>query len=446
MKRHLAYFIICVFLFSSWNGKAQSWDSLGTGLKSTFASALMEYNNHLFAAGHTVYGPSNHNGIYGISSWDGAHWTNPAPGLDSSIEYGAMANYNGILYLTTIEYHSGGHSTRLASFNGTLWDTAWAHVQGYIYCMEVINGKLCIGGQFTKVNGVLANNIAYWDGSVWSGFGSGTDSTVFALADYNNNLVAAGRFYHAGGTSLLKIAQWDGFQWSGIGSGVITQSGLSLIRLAVYNNNLYTAGSISSAGGIKTGNLACWNGSVWTSVGIDSNQFITSLLPYQGRLYVGGHYLGFALHLWGDLISWDGNNWSIPGTGIPSSGPGAPGGIYALGTYKGNLIATGAIDTAGGIPVLDIAQWGTPSAVYENVSIPGIQIFPNPSQSLFHFEVEKEEHFNIEILNTYGESILIQKQVRGSIDINLSDHPKGLYFYRILNPDKILASGKLILN
>ena len=49
---------------------------------------------------------------------------------------------------------------------------------GTVYAMTTYNGLLIIGGRFSVVGDIFANNIASWDGSSWDSLGSGMNSWV----------------------------------------------------------------------------------------------------------------------------------------------------------------------------------------------------------------------------------------------------------------------------
>ena len=48
-----------------------------------------------------------------------------------------------------------------------------------------------IGGSFTSISGVPANNVAMWDGKSWHALGQGTDGVVEALLVYGGKLLLA---------------------------------------------------------------------------------------------------------------------------------------------------------------------------------------------------------------------------------------------------------------
>src|SRR5438876_486897 len=72
---------------------------------------------------------------------------------------------------------------------------------GPVYATVVDDlGNLYIGGNFTIVGEVLANNIAKWNGTNWSALSFGVNGAVSALAVSGSDLYAGGRFTTAGGS------------------------------------------------------------------------------------------------------------------------------------------------------------------------------------------------------------------------------------------------------
>jgi hypothetical protein len=60
---------------------------------------------------------------------------------------------------------------------------------------------LYVGGDFTTIGNISANNVAKWDGSSWSALGSGVNGNVRALTILNGEIYAGGTFTTAGGVS-----------------------------------------------------------------------------------------------------------------------------------------------------------------------------------------------------------------------------------------------------
>jgi hypothetical protein len=77
-----------------------------------------------------------------------------------------------------------------------------------------------------------------------------------------------------------------------------------------------------------------------------------------------------------------------------------------------------------------------------------IFIYPNPSKNKLKLELNNSERkiFTFSIYSSDG--ILIKKfDIDGeekSIDLDISDFPKGIYFYTLSHKNKILTSNKLV--
>lgn len=86
------------------------------------------------------------------------------------------------------------------------------------------SGNLYIGGEFTIVGDVFANNIAKWNGSSWSALGSGMDGSVQALAVSGSDLYAGGDFLTVGGKVSGYIAR----------ASLVTLPALSVLRAGTH--------------------------------------------------------------------------------------------------------------------------------------------------------------------------------------------------------------------
>lgn len=78
--------------------------------------------------------------------------------------------------------------------------------------------------------------------------------------------------------------------------------------------------------------------------------------------------------------------------------------------------------------------------------IPEISVFPNPSAGTFTIRLDTEVSYSsvISIMDIYGKTILRETISKNSLDIDLYNHPKGVYFVAI-NTDDYKVVKKLIL-
>ncbi len=77
-----------------------------------------------------------------------------------------------------------------------------------------------------------------------------------------------------------------------------------------------------------------------------------------------------------------------------------------------------------------------------------LQVFPNPSNSIFTFSMKNEElkMKNIEVYNVLGKKVKSEELRAKSEEIDMSNQPNGVYFYRVLNDDgTLIGEGKIIV-
>ena len=75
-----------------------------------------------------------------------------------------------------------------------------------------------------------------------------------------------------------------------------------------------------------------------------------------------------------------------------------------------------------------------------------VKVFPNPSTGIFSVVLQSNPSKpEIEIYNMLGEKIYHRYFYSDKTEINLSQQPKGMYFYKVLSEGKFISSGKLIV-
>jgi hypothetical protein len=76
-----------------------------------------------------------------------------------------------------------------------------------------------------------------------------------------------------------------------------------------------------------------------------------------------------------------------------------------------------------------------------------ISLFPNPSSGIFHLQINNGNFpkSEIEIYDVLGNIIFQSEILNSETEINLSGNAKGIYFYRVMNENGILGTGKIMV-
>ena len=136
----------------------------------------------------------------------------------------------------------------------------------------------------------------------------------------------------------------------------------------------------------------------------------------------------------------------------------AASGLYHSLFLKNNhtFWASGA-NNAGQLGDGTIINRNSPVQVLDNCSVTGVSeirsdlhtlVYPNPCNGLFTMQIGETQHKidNIEICNLIGEIVYSEKSKGSNILIDLSNKSKGLYFYKILSNNQVIATGKIVVN
>ncbi len=243
-----------------WNGT--TWSALGVGLYNGASGLEKDNNGNIYVSGSFTRLMGGNVGDYNrVAMWNGSSWnripngsTANKNGFNSgctSIKYNSSNNniyfggsftgfYNNSTTLTSCNYTSCNY---IASYDGTnLY--AMGNPGGVVYTIEILDGIVYIGGNFTK--GVLK-----WNGtsSSWVTVGNGLNSIVTDLKWNNNKLYAAGSFNYLGdGTSAAKyIAVFDGTEWNMVDNtlGGLT-TGQQANAIGITSNSIYVGGTFNT--------------------------------------------------------------------------------------------------------------------------------------------------------------------------------------------------------
>ncbi len=372
-----------------------TYTNIGSNLGATSIRTIIKYNDTIYAGGVCI-------GKY-LVKWNGTDWDTAGIGANGAV--GALYVYNGEIYAGGVFTTIGGISANgLAKFDGTAWSNVGNFPSNYNYGIgEIIeyNGELYIGGSFGDTAGNVMN-IARWDGSQWNsvggGFHGGFDE-VACFEIFNNELYIGGLFTIADGNVGDRMAKWDGTTLSGVGGGMSIGQ---VHDLAVYNNALYAGGTFQEAGGVFASRIAKWDGTDWCGLGDTLNNVVLTLGLYNDELYMGGGFWLIGSDTVRYLAKWVGGNY---------------------------------VDTCG----------NTTGIIENSVPFP-VSVFPNPANetAIFHFPALTGKG-TVGIYDAMGREIFNEQINATQFNVDVSDQPPGLYFYKLEQGGEFLATGKLII-
>jgi hypothetical protein len=82
----------------------------------------------------------------------------------------------------------------------------------------------------------------------------------------------------------------------------------------------------------------------------------------------------------------------------------------------------------------------------EEISVPLFTIAPNPSPGgIFSISGLENHAMILEVYSVLGDKIASLKTVSYKQELDLSTQPKGMYFYRVTSENKLIGSGKLVI-
>jgi trimeric autotransporter adhesin len=244
---------------------------------------------------------------------------------------------------------------------------------GFIVSMAVDgNGNIYVGGNFTLVSDVYANNIAKWNGTSWSALSSGSsngvNSFVTAIAVSGTDVYVGGFFTLLGDgtTSANYIAKWSTSTntWSTLTSGESNGVNSYVWTIAVSGSNVYVGGYFNQLGdGSTSANyIAKWNGTEWSTLpGGESNgvgDVVQAIAVNGSDVYVGGAFtlLGDGTTSANYIAKWNGTEWStLPG----GESNGVSDAVYAIAVSGSDVYVGGTFTMLGDgtTPANYIARW-----------------------------------------------------------------------------------------
>ena len=149
---------------------------------------------------------------------------------------------NQLIFTGSFTEIGGITAQNIATYDGQNWSSLGSGIEGKVRAIEVYKDELYVAGEVDVAGGLEVNMIAKWNGSVWSDVGGGaTNNTWWSngirdLNVYDNQLIVVGDFDKVGGVEANDVAAWNGSQWTGMS---LEHPSSFVNCIEVYNNELY---------------------------------------------------------------------------------------------------------------------------------------------------------------------------------------------------------------
>ena len=334
----------------------------------------------------------------------------------------------------------------------------------------IINGPFCMSFTSSTVGyagGVDAIYKTIDGGSTWTPVAiahPGSSAAVFSVYFYNASVGYACLFDYVNNITYMVHTTDAGATWTAVAGGVTASIG-SANMVCSDANTCYAIGfngghglykttdggatwnlinaltgddchgisflspgvliAAASGGGVKT---SADDGATWTTV---YNNTYTSQIR---SLQVINSNTVVAAGGGGVVITLDGGaTWS------QMAGPSSMGTSNLRSVYFPNNTTGYTVGDSG-----VVYKYSGLLAVNENNADVTAEVYPNPTNGIVNVICSKEIS-SIEVMNVLGQKVFETSVNTTSATLNLSNQVKGIYFYRMKSKDKILKTGKLII-
>ena len=429
-----------------WNGGVDHGPNAGVKIM-----AVNPFDNKLYLGGDFDLCGGVGGYTLGIASWNGTLWNHVGQqfgsyyGVQNWVSYSGIAVYNNDIYASDPPmFNAGGIAVNgLARLNVTtdqFSDPNSAQITGGMGVDHVFSAN---GVLYASTGASQPTSYFYrWNGSAWTNMApvsGGLNSEVMAVAYYNGDLFVGGSFTSIGGVAANNIAKWSSSSgWSAVGSGAENY----VTALTVYNGDLYVTGGFTSAGGlVNTVGIAKYHTTA-TPIGLIS--FTASPNPDKSVT------LNWATSQETDNDhfeierSADGNDFTTAGI-LTGEGTVRDGKEYQFVDEK-SLSGTSyyrlkQVDKTGNFTFSSIAE--VYLSIPEGISIE--EIFPNPVVNSYLLTVNSSEesaaHF--EMTDILGKTVrnvdYILKRGNNEISIDASSLAAGSYILKIVSGNETMV-------
>lgn len=364
--------------------------------------------------GTNVYSPTD-SGLF-VSPDNGLSWTNITdgkPAVNLQKMYSVHVSASGDLY--------AGSTRRLfkSTDNGGSW--TWLNAlpdSSQINDIAESGPNILVSFIKSGVNGVYYSSNG---GASWT-LATGISTPVrFFLTE------GATVFLGGGATGVYKSTD-NGQTWAVLGTGFPATAGIWSVK---HNGSAYFANSISGVGLFASyDNGATWNNadaSVFTgfcqvfSIAESNNMIVATM---DGACN-GGTPVKVSTD---EGVTWNSFMAGLPGGYYPVLGRNADGSYFFIKSGTGQVF-----------------RYGVTTGIAENSAATAVNLYPNPNDGDFTVSLQVPGTFTFSVYDVLG-TLVYSATVSGSNTmIHAKEWNAGIYLYRLSNKEKVLRSGKLVI-
>ncbi|MDH5627389.1 MAG: hypothetical protein OEY69_03750, partial [Candidatus Krumholzibacteria bacterium] len=279
-----------------WNGS--SWTRVGTTFASTINDLAVTSNHDIYAGGFFSSINSSTGSIRAnhIARWDGSDWgvldvggTVLSTGLNQEVHALATAPNGDDVYVGGNFTQAGGLARNyVARWDGSTFQMVGNNLfNNTVHEILVSGNDVYFGGEFT----LPFTRVAHYNGSLFEFMNGGPNGRVYGLALYNGELYAAGSFTTVGTGPAAGVARWDGTNWHAVASSLASNFGVPLRSLLSSGGYLYLMGGFSAINGVPVNNVTRWNGFSWLPLSTGAAGAVYTAASVDGDVWFAG---GFA--------------------------------------------------------------------------------------------------------------------------------------------------------
>lgn len=273
----------------------------------------------------------------------------------------------------------GGTATSLVKWTGREWQQVGPLLDGALLALCPYAGELYAGGEVFF--GPRLANLAKWDGNTWSAVGTAgpPDDTVETLVEFEGRLYVGGAFTRIGRRPADHHARWDGVTWEGLicRERALRKGALLDPKVATgprpdgifYDVERFGPAVRASWFAASSQGIMRWTGTNWAKIASVLFGEARGLVTWRGHLYAGAtseiRHPGALTTVYGNLARFDGHAWHAV-TKTPA-GP-----IFALTVGPDDhLYAGGLFSRVGNTPACNIARFDGQSWSPVGEGLPG---------------------------------------------------------------------------